>query len=130
MLPPTSISDEMVRTKHLLFWQKGIDRARRASTLSIRSPGALPMSYAAIKLIRAYLSHPSSLSYNQFCKLTEIETRCDQYLKFIAQRILKFYNRGIIILKSPCTYPENIKGNIDTLYFVETFFELGIGAPI
>ena len=40
--------------------------APRASTLSIRSPGALPMSYAAIKLIRAYLSRPSSLVYNQF----------------------------------------------------------------
>ena len=33
--------------------------APRASTLSIRSPGALPVSYTAIKLIQPYLSHPS-----------------------------------------------------------------------
>ena len=48
--------------------------APRASTLSIRSPGALPMSYTAIKLNQPYLRHVRKFIATYFAKREGIET--------------------------------------------------------
>ena len=63
--------------------------APRASTLSIRSHGALPMSYAAVKFMQANMVHASKFIATNFANRrnkNKLCRSCDKYCKIIAWR--------------------------------------------